>query len=83
MITSGMQALVVKSDKFDEEVSVVDVKSSLMGELHSVGGSIRVPEELLVRASAANAAIEKSVRDMHENDCCVHRVGVQYYVWPW
>ena len=26
--------------KFDQEVSIVDVKSSVMGELHSVGGSI-------------------------------------------
>ena len=58
VITSDVQALVVK---VDHKVSIVEVKSSLMGEWHSVGGSISVPEELLVSASAANAAIEKSV----------------------
>ena len=66
-ITSDVQALVVKSDqevKVDQEVWIVDVKSSLMGELHSVEGSIIVPEELLVSASAANAAIEKNVWEM-------------------
>ena len=40
VITSDVQALAVKSGqvvKVDQEVSIVDV-SSLMGELHSVGG---------------------------------------------
>ena len=36
VITSDVQALVVK---FDQEVSTIEVKSSLMGELHSVGGT--------------------------------------------
>ena len=48
----------------DQEVSIVGVKSSLMGELHSVGGSISVPEVLLESASAANAAIEENVWEM-------------------
>ena len=55
---------VVESDqevKGDKEMSIVDVKSSLMGELHSVGGSSGVPEEVLVSACAANASIEKNV----------------------
>ena len=64
VITSDVQALVVKSDqevKFDQVVSIVEVKSPLMGELHSVRGSTCVPEKLLVSASAANAAIETDV----------------------
>ena len=40
------------------------MKSSLVGDLHSVGGSISVPAELLVSARAANAAIEKNVWEM-------------------
>ena len=32
-----------------------------MSDLHSVGGSISVPEEPLASASAANAAVEKNV----------------------
>ena len=35
-------------------MSIVEVKNSLLSKLHSVGGSISVPEELLVSASAAN-----------------------------
>ena len=42
VITSGVQALVVKSD---QEVSIVDVNSSLMGELRSVQGSTFVSEK--------------------------------------
>ena len=64
VITNDVQALVVKSDlevKFDQEVSIVEVKSPLMGELQSVRGSICVPEKLLLGASAANAAIETDV----------------------
>ena len=64
VITSDVQALVVKSDlevKFDQEVSIVEVESPPMGELHSVRGSICVPEKLLVSASAASAAIETDV----------------------
>ena len=52
VITSDVQALVVKSDqevKVDQEVSIVDVKNSLMGELHSVKGSISIPNECCKR----------------------------------
>ena len=54
--------------KFDQEVSIVDVESSLVGDLRSVGESISVPLEPLVNASAANAAIEKSV--WRDTKCC-------------
>ena len=45
----------------DQEASIVGVKSSLMGELQRVGGSISVPEEL---QDSASAAIEKNVWEM-------------------
>ena len=44
VITSCVQALVVKSD---QEVSIVDVNSSLVGELRSVQGSTFVSEKRL------------------------------------
>ena len=78
VITSDVRALVVKSDqevKFDQEVSIVGVKSSLMGDLHSVGGSSGVSKVSPVGASAADAVMEKSVRgdaEHRENDWCVH-----------
>ena len=50
--------------KSDQEASIVDVKSSLVDELRSVDGSISVSEEPLVSASAADAAIKKSVWEM-------------------
>ena len=61
VIMSGVQTLVVKSD---QEVSIVNVKNSLMRELHGVEGFTVVPEESPVGASAANAVIEKSVWEM-------------------
>ena len=42
VITSGVQTLVLKSD---QEASIVDVKSSLMGEMRGVEGSTIVSEE--------------------------------------
>ena len=43
VITSGVQTLVVKSHK---EATIVDVKSSQMGELRSVEGLIIVSKEV-------------------------------------
>ena len=43
VITSGVQTLVVKSH---QEATIVDVKSSLMGELRGVEGLIIVSEEV-------------------------------------
>ena len=65
VITSDVRALVVKSDqevKFDQEVSIVGVQSSLMGDLHSVGGLSGASKVSPVGASAADAVMEKSVR---------------------
>ena len=59
VITSDVQALDVK---FDQEASIVDMKCTMMGEVRSVGGSSSVSQESPVGASAANAAVEKSVR---------------------
>ena len=50
---------------FDQEVSIVAVKSSSMSELCSVEGSTIVSEESRVGASAANATNVKSVWEMH------------------
>ena len=69
---SNVQALmVVESDrevKFDQETSIADVKFTRQGkscgELHSVGGSSNVPKESPMSASAVNALMEKSVREM-------------------
>ena len=86
MITSGVQTLVVESDqevRVNQEVSIVDVKNFLMSEFHSGGGSMSMPEELLVRASDAIAAIEKVVWEKQkccEISRCEHWVGVQYHV---
>ena len=63
--------------KFDQEVSIVDVKSSLMGDLQSVGGSTSVPGEPLVSASATNAVMETSVREMQSTV----RTIVAYIEW--
>ena len=68
-ITSNVQALMVvefdQEVKFDQETSITDVKKTLTGELHSVGGSSSVSKESPMSASTANALIEKSVREMH------------------
>ena len=67
MITSNVQALMVVSDqevRFDQEASITVVKNTLTGELRSVGGSSSVSKESPMSASAANASIEKSVREM-------------------
>ena len=64
VILSDVQTLVVKFNqevKVDQAVSIGDVRRSLMGELHSVEGSIGVQAKMLVSASAANAAIGKNV----------------------
>ena len=67
-ITSNVQVLmVVESDqegKFDQETSITDVKNAFTGELRSVGGSNNVSKESPRSACAANAVIEKSVREM-------------------
>ena len=57
VITCGVQALVVKSD---QEVSIVDVNSSLTGELRSVQGSTFVSEKPLVSANAATLRLTKA-----------------------
>ena len=59
VIMIGVQTLVVMSD---QEVSIVDVKNSLMRELRGVEGLTVLPEESLVGASAANAVIESERR---------------------
>ena len=46
VIMSGVQILVVKSD---QQVSIVDVKNSLMREFHGVEGLTVLPEESLAR----------------------------------
>ena len=72
---SGVQALVVKSD---QEVSIVDVKNSLIGESRRVEGLMVMPEESTVGASAANAVTERSVwgdAEHHESDRCVRVSG--------
>ena len=60
-IMSGVQTLVVKSG---QEVSIVDVKNSLMRELRGVVGLTVVPEESPVGGSAASAVIERSVWEL-------------------
>ena len=65
VITSGVQTLVVKSD---QEATIVDVKSSLMGELRSVEGSTIVSEESPVGANAANAMVDKG--RVGDANCC-------------
>ena len=61
VITSCVQGLVVK---FNQEAPIVDMKSTLMGELRSVERSTSVSAESPVGVSAANAMIEKSVWEM-------------------
>ena len=72
VIMSGVQTLVVKSD---QEVSIVDVKNSLMREFRGVEGLTVMQEESPVGASPANAVTERSVREMQaehdEGACCV------------
>ena len=71
-ITNYVQALVVvESDreaKFDQETSITGVKFTRQGkscgELRSVGGSSTVSKESPMSASAANALIERSVREV-------------------
>ena len=58
---SGVRTLVVKSD---QEVSIVNVKNSLMRELRGVEGITVMPEESPVGGSAANAVIERRVWEM-------------------
>ena len=80
VITGDVQALAVKSDqevKFDQEASIADMKNTLTGELRSVEGSISVSKESLVRASAANAEIERSVWEMQST----MRTIVAYVEW--
>ena len=80
MITSNVQALmVVESDqevKVDQETSITDVKFTRQGkscgELCSVGGSSNVSKESPMCASAANALIEKSVREMQSTSSMVY-----------
>ena len=71
---SGVQTLILKSD---QEVSIVDVKNSLMKESRGVEGLIVMPEESLVGASAANALIERSVWEMQSTT----RAIVAYAAW--
>ena len=80
MITSNVQALmVVESDqevKVDQETSITDVKFTRQGksccELFSVRGSSNVSKESPMCASAANALIEKSVREMQSTSSMVY-----------
>ena len=74
VIMSGARTLVVKSD---QEVSIVDVKNSLMRELRGVEGLTVMPEESPVGASAANAVSERSVWEMQR----LTRVIVAYAEW--
>ena len=74
VIMSGVQTLVVKSD---QEASIVDVKNALMRELRGVEGLTVMPEESPVGASAANAAIERSVWEMQSTT----RALVAYAEW--
>ena len=59
-------------------MSIVDVNSSLVGELRSVQGSTFVSEKPLVSANAANAAIDESVwqmqHDMRSRDAYIKQV---------
>ena len=81
MITSYVQVLmVVESDqevKFDQETSITDVKNTLTSELRSVGRSSDVSKESPMSASAVNALIEKSVREMQSTV----RTIVAYIEW--
>ena len=66
-VTSDAQSVVEDSDqevKFDQEASIAGMKNSLTGEVRNVGGSRNVSKESLVGASALNAVMEKSVREM-------------------
>ena len=74
VIMSGVQTLVVKSD---QEVSIVDVKNSLMRELRGVEGSTAMLEESPVGARAANVVIERSVWEMPSST----RAIVSYAEW--
>ena len=58
---SGVHTLVVKSD---QEVSIVDVKNSLICYLRGVEGLTVMPEESPVCASAADSLIARSVLEM-------------------
>ena len=58
---SGVQTLVVK---FDQAVSMLDVKNARMRELRGVQGLKGMPEYSPVGASAANAVIERNVCEM-------------------
>ena len=79
MIPSNVQALmVVESDhevKVYQETSSTDVKFTRQGkscgELFNVGGSSNVSKESPMSASAANALIEKSVREMQSTSSMV------------
>ena len=61
VLMSGVQTLAVKSD---QEVSIADVKHSLMIELRGVEGLKVMPEESPVGPRAATAVIERSVWEM-------------------
>ena len=74
VIMSGVQTLVVKSD---QEASIVDVKNALMRELRGVEGLTVMPEESPVGASAVNAVIVRSVREMQSTT----RALVAYAEW--
>ena len=70
----------VESDqevKFDQEMSITDVKNTLMGELAGVGRSSSVSNESPMSAGVANALIEKSVRQMQST---VRTIGA-YIEW--
>ena len=58
---SGVQTLVMKSH---QEVSIVDVKNSLMRDLRGVEGLTAMPEESPEGVSVANGVIERSVLEM-------------------
>ena len=74
VIMSGVQTLVEKSD---QEVSIADVKNSLIRELRGVEGLTVMLEESLVGASAANAVIGRSVWEMQS----ATRAIVAYAEW--
>ena len=74
VIMSGVQTLVVESD---QEVSIVDVKNSLMREWRGVKGLTVIPWESPVGASGANAVIGRSVWEMQS----ITRAIVAYAEW--
>ena len=71
VITSDVQALAVK---FDQEVSIDDMKNTQTGELRSVEGSSDVSKESPVGARAERCNGEERAGDAErrENHCCVH-----------